>query len=85
MTIGSDSLEIQTQRLILRQPKMSDFGEFWKMINDPIAKEFTGGVTSLTYEERLGIFKKECVEFGNDNNFEFAVIEKSSNQKFRLE
>lgn len=71
---------LQTQRLLLREPRLTDFDEFWKMINDKIAKRYTGGVTTLTYEERLKLFKKECDEFGKDNNFEFAVIEKINNK-----
>lgn len=69
---------IETERLILRRPMIEDFEAFWLMINDPIAKKYTGRTTTKTYDERL----KEFIEYyGTDEaSNEFAIIEKESNR-----
>lgn len=44
-------MQIETDRLLLRKHEIKDYNRFWEMITDPIAKRFTGGVTSLNYEQ----------------------------------
>ncbi|HSK69241.1 MAG TPA: GNAT family N-acetyltransferase, partial [Candidatus Limnocylindria bacterium] len=79
--IGTPVIEtpvIETPRLLLRKPTPGDFPRLWGMLTDPAAKEFTGGVTRLPYEERLALFLEECeTPFSRDAS-EFAVIEKES-------
>lgn len=48
------------------------------MINDPVVKQYTGGVTQLNYIQRLELFKKDCAEPFSNNALEFAVIDKES-------
>ncbi len=74
------SLEIETGRLILRRPARRDFDRFWAMLNDPVAKEFTGGVTKMGYQERLALFLEECAEEFSPRGAEFAVAEKASGE-----
>jgi RimJ/RimL family protein N-acetyltransferase len=71
-------MKIETERLILRKHELADFDRFWEMINDPIAKRYTGGVTRLTYEQRLELFREECDRPFSDESAEFAVIEQAS-------
>ena len=67
---------LETDRLILRKPIPADFGRFWAMVNDPVAKQYTGGITQLTYEQRFARFEEECACELSSQNAEFAVIEK---------
>ena len=68
----------ETDRLVFRKPIKQDFMRFWQMLNDPIAKEYTGGVTRLSYQQRLALFEQECSEDFSPQGAEFAVIEKES-------
>jgi RimJ/RimL family protein N-acetyltransferase len=70
-------MPISTHHLILREPKLEDFDRYWLMINDPVAKKFTGGVTKLKYEERLKLFTSDLANI-TEPVIEFSVIEKSS-------
>ena len=69
---------LETERLILRKHEPADFDRFWNMINDPVAKRYTGGVTRLTYEHRMELFREECEAPFSDRSVEFAVIENES-------
>lgn len=69
---------IESSRLILRKPELGDFDRFWDMVNDPIAKQYTGGVTTLNYNQRLELFASECAEEFSSEGAEFAVIQKDS-------
>ena len=71
-------MRIETDRLLLRKHRIEDYDRFWGMITDPIAKRFTGGVTSLTYEHRYKLFYKDCSTPYSKDSVEFAVVEKSS-------
>lgn len=71
-------MQIETDRLLLREHRVEDFERFWGMITDPIAKRFTGGVTKLTYEQRFKLFCEDCNAPYSEDSIEFAVIEKSS-------
>ena len=71
-------MQIETKRLILREHRAEDFDRFWGMITDPIAKRYTGGVTTKTYEERLKLFEEDYKSAISGDNMEFAVIEKNS-------
>lgn len=71
-------MQIETDRLLLRKHRIEDYERFWGMITDPIAKRFTGGVTSLTYEQRFKLFQQDCSTPYSEDGIEFAVIEKSS-------
>ncbi len=73
-------MQIETSRLILRGPELQDFNEFWLMVNDPVAKEFTGGVSPYAFNEQFILFKKDCEVFLQGDNAVFAVIEKVSNK-----
>jgi RimJ/RimL family protein N-acetyltransferase len=68
----------ETDRLVFRKPIKQDFMRFWQMLNDPIAKKYTGGVTKLSYQQRLALFEQECFEDFSPQGAEFAVIEKES-------
>ncbi len=68
----------ETNRLVFRKPIKQDFTRFWQMLNDPIAKKYTGGVTRLSYQQRLALFEQECFEDFSSQGAEFAVIEKES-------
>lgn len=69
---------LETKRLILHKPVIENFDRFWGMINDPIAKEYTGGITRLSYQQRRAVFKQECSAEFSPHGAEFAVIEKES-------
>lgn len=71
-------MEIETKRLFLKKHELQDFNRFWDMINDPVAKQYTGGVTQLNYNQRLELFENECSEPFSNNAIEFAVREKYS-------
>jgi RimJ/RimL family protein N-acetyltransferase len=71
-------MQIETERLLLRKHRIEDYDRFWGMITDPIAKRFTGGITTLTYEQRFKPFREYCGKPFSDKGIEFAVIEKSS-------
>ena len=68
----------ETERLVFRKPIKQDFTRFWEMLNDPVAKRYTGGVTRLSYQQRLALFEQECLEDFSPQGAEFAVIEKES-------
>ena len=68
----------ETKRLVFRKPVRQDFDRLWEMRNDPAAKEYTGGVTKLTYRERLRLFEEECAGEFTPQGAEFAVIGKES-------
>lgn len=68
----------ESERLSFRKPASKDFERFWAMLNDPSAKEFTGGVTRLGYEERLALFMEECGIDFSLRGAEFAVVKKGS-------
>ena len=68
----------ETERLVFRKPIKQDFMRFWQMLNDPVAKKYTGGVTKLSYQQRLALFEQECLEDFSPHGTEFAVIEKES-------
>jgi len=68
----------ESGRLHYRKPVREDFGRFWDMINDPVAKEYTGGVTRLSYRKRCELFIEECNIDFSPQGAEFAVIEKES-------
>ncbi len=70
----------QTERLILREPQLDDFDRYWQMINDPVAKQYTGGVTKLTHHDRLELFKTEWLSEVKEKPLEFSVIEKEKNK-----
>ncbi|WP_265456112.1 GNAT family N-acetyltransferase [Enterococcus sp. HY326] len=71
-------MEIETGRLLLREHALEDYERFWQMMIDPIAKKYTGGITTLSYEERKKKFQND-LETGNDSDeLELAVIEKNS-------
>ena len=73
-------MEIVTKRLILREHSLDDFDSFWEMINDPVAKKYTGGVTALSYDERLEIYKEDIRQGFSDKGAEFAVTLKDSGE-----
>ena len=68
----------ETERLVFRKPIKQDFMRFWQMINDPIAKKYTGGITKLSYQQRLALFEQECLKDFSPQGAEFAVVEKES-------
>ena len=68
----------ETERLVFRKPIKQDFTRFWEMLNDPVAKRYTGGVTRLSYQQRLALFEQECLEDCSPQGAEFAVVEKES-------
>lgn len=71
-------MEIETERLLLREHVLEDYERFWQMMINPLAKKYTGGITILSYEERKKKFQDD-LETGNDSKeLEFAVIEKNS-------
>ena len=73
-------MKIETQRLLLRKHELRDFERFWEMISDPVAKQYTGGVTQLEHSDRQAQFKEECEAPFSDSAVEFAVVEKESNK-----
>ncbi len=68
---------IHTERLLLRRPERGDFDRFYAMLTDPVAREFTGGVTRLGYRERLRLFLEECAADFSPAGAEFAVIKRA--------
>lgn len=71
-------MHIETDRLILRKHALKDFDRFWEMLNDPVAKRYTGGVTRLGYAERLALYREDMALPFSEEGAEFAVIEKGS-------
>ncbi len=69
---------IETSRLLLRKHNLHDYDRFWEMLNDPVAKQYTGGVTQLSYEQRLEVYKKDCETPFTDIQTEFAIIGKDN-------
>lgn len=71
-------MQLETNRLLLREPQIGDFDRYWSMVTDPVAKRFTGGVTQLTYDERRDFFLHDCQQAALAPLLEFSVVEKSS-------
>lgn len=69
---------IETERLLLREPRDEDFPSFWDMLCDHEARQFTGGVPTCTKDARYLLFREDCKAFLKDGNAEFSVIEKNS-------
>lgn len=72
-------MEIITERLILREPRIDDFKRYWSMLIDPVAKKYTGGVTQSDYDSRLQIFKQEISQTFFESAAEFSVIRREDN------
>lgn len=72
-------MEIITERLILREPRIGDFDRYWNMLTDPVAKKYTGGVTQKDYDSRLQIFKQEISQPLSESATEFSVILRENN------
>lgn len=69
-------MRIETRRLYIRPPLPADFDRFWQMVTDPVAKQYTGGVTRLSYAARKALFLEDCALPLDDRGAEFAVVEK---------
>lgn len=69
---------IETENLILRAPKIEDFEEYLGMNLDPVAKQYTGGVTTRTYEEELEDFQIRCRTFDSEEKKILSVIQKET-------
>ncbi len=68
---------LETDRLIIRDPIISDFDDIWKMRNDDDVTVFTGGKTKLTRDEAYKRHVKRC-EMLVDSPKEYAVVLKES-------
>ncbi|MHC1786427.1 MAG: GNAT family N-acetyltransferase [Christensenellales bacterium] len=68
----------RSDRLLYRQPAAEDFDRLWALLTDPVAKAYTGGVTRLSYEDRLRLFLEECAGELSAQGAEYAVIEERS-------
>lgn len=71
-------MEIETSRLILRKHRPEDFDRFWQLLTDPIGKQYTGGVTRLSRQERLQVYWDDCATPFSDSQTEYAVIRKDN-------
>ncbi len=69
---------LETERLIIQEPRESDFPEFWRLINDPIAMRYTAGTTTLSKDKALEGYKRRIELFGHNPTYIFSIIEKSS-------
>ena len=69
---------LETSRLYLRKHQLEDYDRFWEMLNDPVAKQYTGGTTKLSFEDRLAVYIKDCDRPFSDEQTEFAIIDKTS-------
>jgi len=72
------NIKFATERLIIKNPSMEDFPEVLKMKCDREVKKFTGGTSTLSYEEEMSNYFKRVNTFGLNNNYIFSVIEKKS-------
>lgn len=71
---------ITTSRLLIRSPEIADFEAIWKMKNDPVVVEYTGGVSTLTREDAFKQHSQRCKNFENNDDKVFSVALKKSNQ-----
>lgn len=69
-------MKLVTDRLILREHELCDYDRFYSMLLDPVAKEYTGGVTALSYDERLALYNKDRAKPFTMDSAEFAIIER---------
>lgn len=74
------SVVITTNRTIIRTPEIDDFDAIWKMKNDPLVAEYTGGTSKLTRAEAFELHKKKCMEFEMSKDKVFTVALKDSNE-----
>lgn len=72
-------MHLETERLLLRKHEQIDFNRFWELVTDPIGKQYTGGTTKLTYEDRFKLYQEEYLQPFNDKWVELAIIEKEKN------
>lgn len=67
--------KIETERLLLRRWKESDFSDFCEFTKDPEVMMLSGGKPAETDEEALKVFEKE-----HKDKESFAIILKSENK-----
>lgn len=72
-------MRIETERLVLRNLRLSDFEEHWKIISSPNIGPMTGGWNALTEEDKKGALR--WLKIQTENPFSFAIISKE-NQTF---
>jgi len=72
-------VNLETERLIIRDPNEDDFESIWKMRNDPHVTRFTGGVTLFSKEELRERHLKRTQDIGNSPR-EYSVVLKESNE-----
>jgi RimJ/RimL family protein N-acetyltransferase len=78
---GRICMQLETERLLLREPQAIDFDRYWQMVTDPVAKKYTGGVTRLTRDQRREQFLQDCRLATESSLPEFSVVDKS-NQRY---
>ncbi len=69
-----NSPEVATERLLLRPHAPEDFDRYWAMLNDPVAKRFTGGVTRMTRAARRAMYDEDRAAPFSDAGAEFAIV-----------
>ncbi len=69
---------LQTERLIIRNPEISDFDTYWMMKNDKETTFYTGGTTKLSKDEYFDKYKDFCDTFTKKNSSLYSIIEKDS-------
>lgn len=72
--------QIETERLLLRPYQLQDFDRFYAMLRDPIAKQHTGGITQMTYDQRLAVFQQDLLVPFSDAQTEFAIADKATSE-----
>ncbi len=72
-------MQLETERLIIRDPIIDDFKFIWSMRNDPEVTKFTGGVTSQSKDELYSNHVKRCQNKSNTPK-EYSVVLKSTGE-----
>ncbi len=72
-------VNIETERLIIRDPIVGDFDSIWEMRNDESVTKFTGGITKLSKDELYALHIKRCENIDSKPN-EYSVMLKDSRE-----
>lgn len=72
--------EMNTLRLHIQGPKMTDFPTYWAMITDQETTCYIGGRSLSTVIEAESYYQKKCLLFQGVGNHDFSVVDSETNQ-----
>lgn len=73
-------MQLETKRLIIRQPMICDVEKAYKLRTDKETNTYIGGVTSFDFNAYKSRYQTFCDNFDHSNPYIYSIISKESSE-----